>query len=208
MKSPIPPDSTPATLTSFRVGSRTYERRYVDCGKEGCHRCNRGHYRRPTHGPYWYLCFAQKGSWIRIYQGKELDTTKFVTADGRIDFAAIRARKTKQLGQTLTPGRRRDRNEKAEHTIPGQTDMVDDIPPVVAGGAQDPSALEPDTIDDIPPGEPSGAVAPLTDLERFDQDPLALLPPLPDASPDAKNAQEAPQALEPEDPGPVPEQVD
>jgi len=85
--------SNPNLVTSFKVKNRTYERRLVDCGKSNCQRCGGDDTRKPSHGPYWYLCIARKSKWYRVYLGKELDTGRFIKADGRIDWEAIRHRK-------------------------------------------------------------------------------------------------------------------
>ena len=88
--------STAMVVQSVAVGARTYELRYNRCGKENCRVC----YRRgadysgpPGHGPYWYLCFSARGRWRRIYIGKVLDTDKWITPEGDVDWAAYRARR-------------------------------------------------------------------------------------------------------------------
>lgn len=84
---------------SLVVGTRTYEQRYNRCGKRNCRTC----YHRPAdycgppgHGPYWYLCITFNGRWRRLYIGKELDTAKFIQADGSIDWVAFKNRATRK----------------------------------------------------------------------------------------------------------------
>lgn len=112
------PGSSPATVTTFKEGDRTYERKYVDCGKDNCSYCNTDLGRIPSHGPYWYLCVPKNGVWYRIYLGKELDTKRFVRDNGTIDWPAVKARRRKKL-----EGKH---NTKA---IPGQEDAVDKANP-------------------------------------------------------------------------------
>lgn len=109
-----PPGETQATVTMFKEGHRTYERRYVDCGKDNCQRCNRPGGRLPSHGPYWYLCVPRKGKWFRIYLGKQLDTTKFVDKNGNIEWDLVKHAKA-----------RRAANVAPETDCPGQEDMID-----------------------------------------------------------------------------------
>lgn len=91
----LQPDSqsshTSAVAESFYVNGRRYISRFADCGKENCKRCGGAGVRRASHGPYWYLCVTIDGRWVQIYLGKNLDTTRFVTAQGNIDTAAIAA---------------------------------------------------------------------------------------------------------------------
>jgi hypothetical protein len=79
------------------IGLRTYELKYTLCHRRNCATC----YGRqpeydgpPGHGPYWYMCVPHGRLWTRIYIGKELDTHKYVLADGTIDWAAVKARRT------------------------------------------------------------------------------------------------------------------
>lgn len=111
------PGSTPATVAAFSVGSRHYESRLNDCGKVNCRQCGGTGRRHPSHGPYWYLCVMARGSWRRIYLGKELDTTKYVAPDGSIDWAAVRAKR-----------RRKNTVEATNRDVPGQTTIYDTIP--------------------------------------------------------------------------------
>jgi len=79
--------------------NRTYELRYVRCGKTTCHTCyNRGanFAGPPGHGPYWYLCATRKGRTVQMYVGKTLDTAKWMTPAGEIDWAAYNARSKKE----------------------------------------------------------------------------------------------------------------
>lgn len=93
----VPNSATKSTrsplVSSFKVGDHTYERSYVDCGKSNCSRCHTPTVHRPSHGPYWYLCYSFHGKWKRIYLGKNLDTTLFITSNGHVDHAAIRNRR-------------------------------------------------------------------------------------------------------------------
>ena len=79
-----------AVVASLKIGTRTYERRFVDCGKKNCRRCNKLTHREASHGPYWYLCIPRNKRWLRIYIGKELDTSRFILEDGRPDWDLIR----------------------------------------------------------------------------------------------------------------------
>lgn len=112
------PGSSSAIVTVFRQGRRTYERRYVDCGKQNCRRCTTPTGRVASHGPYWYLCFARKGKWFRVYLGKVLDTSRFITAAGDIDWNAIRHRR-----------RKKPSDEGFSNVPPGQPDIISPPPP-------------------------------------------------------------------------------
>lgn len=90
-------------ISRFRVGNHTYERCLVDCGKKNCSRCRPPDGRRPSHGPYWYLCFVYKGKWRRIYIGKNLSTTLFIDSDGRVDWTAIVASRSKEITKAYAP---------------------------------------------------------------------------------------------------------
>lgn len=103
------PLSTKATVNAFSIGSRHYEQRYNDCGKKNCRKCGGSGPRRPSHGPYWYLCVLAKGAWRRIYLGKELDTTRFVGEDGKVDWQQV---KEKRILKTYT--------EETNTEAPGQ----------------------------------------------------------------------------------------
>jgi len=108
-----PPGETRATVTMFKEGHRTYERRYIDCGKPNCRKCTQPGGRVPSHGPYWYLCVPRKGKWFRQYLGKNLDTNKWIDKNGNVDWEAIKhARKHKQDTTDL------------DTESPGQEDMV------------------------------------------------------------------------------------
>jgi hypothetical protein len=79
------------------VGIRSYELRYTICHRRNCTTCygrQEDYCGPPGHGPYWYLCVVHARRWTRIYIGKTLDTTKFILADGAIDWATIKARAT------------------------------------------------------------------------------------------------------------------
>lgn len=112
------PGSSSAVVTTFREGRRTYERRYVDCGKDNCRRCTTPTGRVASHGPYWYLCFLRKGKWFRVYLGKVLDTSRYVTKAGDIDWDAIRKRKRTKAG-----------DDGSSDVPPGQTDTISPAPP-------------------------------------------------------------------------------
>jgi len=90
------PGKSPATVQILHLGMRTYELKYVYCGKKNCGKCNRASGRYPSHGPYWYLCFFQNGKWHRIYLGKNLDTRKFICADGSINWQQLQERRRKK----------------------------------------------------------------------------------------------------------------
>lgn len=120
-KAPPGPGDSPAVVTVFREGRRTYERRYVDCGKTNCRRCTTAAGRIASHGPYWYLCFARRGKWYRVYLGKILDTSRFITSAGDIDWNAIRNRRRTNAG-----------DEGMSDSIPGQEDCVSPAPPDAA----------------------------------------------------------------------------
>jgi len=83
---------TSAVVESFWVHNHRYISRYADCGKPNCKRCGATGPRNASHGPYWYLCFTDEhGRWQQIYLGKTVDTSRFVTSQGNLDLAAIRA---------------------------------------------------------------------------------------------------------------------
>jgi len=87
--SPLIPHSQPATISRFTDNGRVYERSIVDCGKANCSRCNSPAGRRPSHGPYWYLCATHGGAWRRVYLGRILDTSRFIAPDGSVDWLAV-----------------------------------------------------------------------------------------------------------------------
>jgi len=95
------PTSDPNTpsqsvVASFSAPGRHYEARLNDCGKVNCSKCGGAGRRTPSHGPYWYLCVQSRGQWRRIYLGKELDTARFITSNGRVDWDAIKAARKKK----------------------------------------------------------------------------------------------------------------
>lgn len=92
---------SPTVANIVTVADRRYEQRFQQCHKINCSVCNgtiSPNDQPQGHGPYWYLCFTLKGEWKRIYIGKNLDTQKFINADGSLDFAAIEARRTARQG--------------------------------------------------------------------------------------------------------------
>lgn len=72
----------------INVDDRVYEWRYVRCGREKCWCGGKMDTGKPGHGPYWYLCGSQNGRWRKIYLGAELDTSRWKTPTGEIDWAA------------------------------------------------------------------------------------------------------------------------
>lgn len=124
------PDSSrtkSAIVSAFQTNGRHYESRLVNCGKVNCQKCGGSGPRHPSHGPYWYLCITHNGRWYRIYLGKDLDTTRFVTDRGNVDWPAIRA---KRNSKRLQPA------EKSQEA-PGQLDALEQIPPDVAKRIED-----------------------------------------------------------------------
>jgi len=123
---PSPPPHDPATLTIFKQGGRTYESRLNDCGKINCQKCGGDGTRAPSHGPYWYLCVNMRGKWVRIYLGKELDTKKYVTPEGQIDWEALkefRVRKTTIVvpnPSKISYHRFHDENDLIPDTLPSE----------------------------------------------------------------------------------------
>lgn len=87
------PGSTPATVHILHSRGATYELRLVCCNKVNCSKCYQDGRMRPTHGPYWYLCYTNKGKTARAYLGKDLDTARFRGPDGDISIALIRQRR-------------------------------------------------------------------------------------------------------------------
>lgn len=104
------PATTRATIAAFEIGPRHYESRLNDCGKANCKRCGGTGKRHPSHGPYWYMCVMSRGSWRRVYLGKELDTTKYVNGNGTVDWDAVRK---KRRSKTFV--------EQTDRECPGQT---------------------------------------------------------------------------------------
>lgn len=108
------PSRTSAVVSAFSQSGRHYESRRNDCGKLNCTKCGGEGRRTPSHGPYWYLCAMRRGQWHRIYLGKELDTTKYVTPNGQVDWKAVNeARKGRKLA-----------TEEKDHEAPGQQDIL------------------------------------------------------------------------------------
>jgi len=118
----------------LKFRDRSYELRYVDCGKTNCSRCSTPDIRTPSHGPYWYLCVSHKGKWRRIYIGKDLDTSLFIDAYGRVDWKAV-SRKRRRLSEM--PALAED--------PPGQDDMI--TPAIAPPGRDQVLALAPGEID-------------------------------------------------------------
>lgn len=119
MEKEIPePGASLATVTTFKQGNRTYEQKYVDCGKDNCSMCNTASGRYPSHGPYWYLCIPRNGKWYRIYLGKECNTKRFVRADGSINWQEVQQRRHKKLEGKHDP-----------NSIPGQENLVNRAAP-------------------------------------------------------------------------------
>lgn len=113
---PIPePGKGSGLVQNLCVGIRTYELRFVDCGRSNCTRCTQVEGRRPSHGPYWYLCVTRGKRWRRVYIGKDLHTDKFISPDGSIDWGAINNR-----------GGKRQPLEQPSKNPPGQLDILDD----------------------------------------------------------------------------------
>ena len=89
--SPLIPGPLPGrrTVNTIKDRGATYEQRLVTCGKPNCTRCNGDRAKIKGHGPYWYLCYVQKGRWVRLYLGKNLDTNRFRLPDGELNWAEI-----------------------------------------------------------------------------------------------------------------------
>lgn len=119
------PGASPATVTTFKQGNRTYEQKYVDCGKDNCTMCNTASGRYPSHGPYWYLCIPKNGKWYRIYLGKECDTQRFLKPDGSINWHEVQQRRHKK-----------SEGKHDTKALPGQEDLVNRA---VAGADAEPS---------------------------------------------------------------------
>lgn len=114
-----PRGQSPIIAESFHVGWRTYELRWVNCGKTNCHKCNTTTGSYASHGPYWYLCVPRKKKWFRIYIGKELDTTRHIASDGSIDWASVRAKRARSNDPVVRHNRE----------VPGQIDALEGAPP-------------------------------------------------------------------------------
>ena len=110
------PGASAATVTTFKQGNRTYEQKYVDCGKHNCGSCNTATGRYPSHGPYWYLCVPKNGRWYRIYLGKNCadDVIDVETPDS--PDAPMRTAKT-----VPQPTRGPAHVEQLEKTLPEST---------------------------------------------------------------------------------------
>ncbi|MBA7650698.1 hypothetical protein ES703_58509 [subsurface metagenome] len=117
-----PPHTGPAIVQTLHQRDRTYEQRYVDCGKLACTRCGGAGARHPSHGPYWYLCVPRRKRWYRVYIGKVLDLGKYVTAAGETDWRQIMHRRLKRSD----PVTRGDSSPPGEHSA---LDTVSDDPP-------------------------------------------------------------------------------
>lgn len=87
-----PPIGTRATVQTLVYRGATYELRLVCCNRTNCSRCNAEGRMRPTHGPYWYLCYTSRGRTCRVYMGKNLNTSLYRDDTGRISVALIKAR--------------------------------------------------------------------------------------------------------------------
>lgn len=135
-----------SVFAAFKIGIRSYESKLNDCGKINCQRCGGDGPRHASHGPYWYLCFPRKNKWYRIYLGKELDTTKFITADGNLDWEALRRRKSVRQATRLT-------NAETDPT----PDMHPDTPPGLHSPSPPPPLKIPDRTGDpsVDPPRPS-----------------------------------------------------
>lgn len=78
------------TLQTVKCGCRIYELRLNRCGKPKCRVCyppGGAGDGMPGHGPYWYMQVTQGALFRRFYIGKDLDTSKYVNADGQPDWA-------------------------------------------------------------------------------------------------------------------------
>lgn len=118
------PGTGKAVQESFKFKGRIYELRRNSCGKRNCRTC-RG--RDARHGPYWYLCVPYGGKWRRIYIGKDLDTTKYIGQDGKVDHAMM-GKGSERPKAALSPD-----NEEANPRSTGrpthldQTDLLDGL---------------------------------------------------------------------------------
>lgn len=113
---PPDPGAGQAVVQSFPFHGRIYELRKNSCGRKNCATCGGS---RPAHGPYWYMCISRKGKWRRIYIGKDLDTTKFITADGKIKLPVKQSLRAEETPPVLVaddhPGQTRLFDEEDAH---------------------------------------------------------------------------------------------
>jgi len=115
----VPPPDGPSTARVLEVGSRTYELRWVCCRKTNCKKCYTPNGWVPSHGPYWYLCYSTARKTHRLYIGKNLNTQKYIGADGRINFGAVNAVRKRTMDPITIN----------EHQMPGQLDAIREAPP-------------------------------------------------------------------------------
>lgn len=115
-----------ALVTKFKVANRTYERRWVDCGKPNCQRCTGPDRRIASHGPYWYLCIPRNKKWFRVYLGKNLDTQRFILENGRIDWDKIRR---KPRAQPVARGSRIAKDLTRKLAVPPGAGLAIDAAP-------------------------------------------------------------------------------
>lgn len=84
------------TIQTLLVGERIYEQRLNRCGRRNCQVCyppGGSGDGAPGHGPYWYMCVVRNGRAFRLYIGKDLNTARYVTAEGVVDWFWYRNRK-------------------------------------------------------------------------------------------------------------------
>lgn len=175
------PKSYSTVQSHFSIRDRHYEARLVDCGKPNCTKCGGRGRRHPSHGPYWYLCYTHQARWYRQYLGKEVDTSRFVTAHGNLDIIALRA---KRRNRRIQPA------EKS-HEIPGQLEMEPpgapgDIPAAGAAPPPDPDAGAGVSV----PRQPAALVPLAAEVHAADCNLILPAPP-----------------ADPQDPGPLPRKV-
>lgn len=116
---PIPdPGQGPTLVQRVDTGGHVYELRRVDCGKPNCSFCNLPGGRRASHGPYWYHVARRGHKWLRLYIGKTLNTGKFLTPDGKIDWNKVSRRPGHDAPQ-----------ERPSNDPPGQMDLLTDARP-------------------------------------------------------------------------------
>jgi len=72
----------------------------TSCGKENCSKCSGepevagdGLKVEWGHGPYWYMRFVRGRMRKWVYIGKDLDTRRYVTAAGTIDWTEYNERR-------------------------------------------------------------------------------------------------------------------
>jgi hypothetical protein len=114
-----------AIISTFKQGNRTYEQRLNDCGKLACRKCGGPDRRKPSHGPYWYLCISIRRSWTRLYLGKECDTTRFVDAAGGIDWEAVKEHRARKMSTIA----HRPPTNRLERPLGEQTTLSDTYDP-------------------------------------------------------------------------------